>query len=201
MLVDLLSLVIFLFVVSTGVVLKAVLPPGSGRLPGEGGTHEQILILWGMSRHQWGQIHTYFSIALLSVLSVHVVLHWRFFSRMFGKNAEPGQRRRVILGVVGMLGVVVLALAPLASSVQTLSLSTDTAAASQGRRIYELECRRCHGSQGRGIPPLSEGDRGVEFLRNARPENAHSAIRRLSTEELEQLVGYLRAAQKEVVEN
>jgi uncharacterized protein DUF4405 len=193
MLVDLLSLVIFSLVVSTGLVLRAVLPPGSGRLPAEGGTHDQILVLWGLSRHQWGQIHTYLSIALLLVLSLHVALHWRFFSSAFGKKADPGLRRRMILGVVGLLSVVALAVAPLLSPVKTLSFSTDTSTVSPGRRIYELECGKCHSSEGRKIPRLPDGDEGVVFLRNAQPDNLHGALRRLSSKELDELVEYLRS--------
>lgn len=201
MLVDLLSLVLFLLVASTGVLLKAVLPPGSGRLPAEGGTHDQILVLWGLSRHQWGQIHTYLSIALLLVLSLHVLLHWRFFSNAFGKRADPGQRRRVYLGIVGVFSVVALAVAPLLSPVKTLSLTKDTTVLSPGKRLYDLECSQCHGKEGRGIPPLPEGEKGGEFLRNARPEKAHAAIGRLSTEELDELVVYLRSVQGRSVEN
>ena len=200
MLVDLLSLVSFVLVASTGVVLKAVLPPGSGRLPEEGGTHDQILVLWGLSRHQWGQIHTFFSIALLLVLSLHVVLHWRFFSNALGKKASPGQKRRVYLGIVGLLGVVALAVAPLLSPVKTLSLSPGTNVF-PGKPIYDLECSKCHGIEGRGIPPLPDGENGLEFLRNARPEKAHASMRRLSMEELEQLAGYLRSVQNSSVEN
>ena len=54
--------------VGTGYILWFVLPPGTNR------TH----ILWGLLRHQWGAVHVWISVMLLTVLAVHVALHWRW---------------------------------------------------------------------------------------------------------------------------
>ncbi len=54
--------------VGTGYILWFVLPPGTNR------TH----ILWGLLRHQWGTLHFWISVMLLTVLAVHVALHWRW---------------------------------------------------------------------------------------------------------------------------
>ena len=37
-----------------------------------------LLLLWGLLRHQWGTAHAWISVILLSVLAVHVALHWRW---------------------------------------------------------------------------------------------------------------------------
>ena len=59
--IDAAAFAVFLFLVSTGMLLRYQLPPGSGGLHGRGvgyGESQQpVLLLWGWTRHQWGEIH------------------------------------------------------------------------------------------------------------------------------------------------
>jgi hypothetical protein len=45
---------------------RYLLPPGSGRLE----------ILWGMSRHEWGEVLFWIAVTLAAVLTLHLLLHW-----------------------------------------------------------------------------------------------------------------------------
>ena len=77
--VDLIAFVDLLLLGATGVVLKWVLPPGSGGHGrafhgGRGGAH--ITTLWGMGRHDWGDVHFVLSLLFLFLMLVHLFLHW-----------------------------------------------------------------------------------------------------------------------------
>ena len=192
MVIDLVSLAIFVLVVSTGTVLHLVLPPGSGRLPAEGGTHPEILVLWGLSRHQWGEIHSWFSVAFLIVLALHVGLHWRFFASAF-RQKDPATRRRMATGFVSVIALLTLAMAPLLSPVKRLKVQeTAPSELDPGRQIYEASCLRCHGADSSSLSSLPDGDEGLTFLRQARPAKAHAFMTEMSDDDLRQLLSFLR---------
>jgi len=102
-LIDVLAFLAFVFVVTTGVLLHYILPPGSGR----------TIEVLGMNRHEWGDIHFLLSFAFLAVLAVHLFLHTRFIASVLRGHAEGGSRLRLALGLLGLLAVVALAAAPL----------------------------------------------------------------------------------------
>lgn len=66
--IDAVSLLAFLAMVATGFLLRLILPPGSRGGRGLG--------LWGLTRHEWGDIHFWLAIALIGLLLFHLVLHW-----------------------------------------------------------------------------------------------------------------------------
>ncbi|MBC8874703.1 MAG: DUF4405 domain-containing protein [Planctomycetes bacterium] len=69
--VDLAAWVVILLLAATGLVVRYVLPAGSG---GRGGGSE--LLLWGLGRHDWGAVHFWLSVALGGLVVLHIVLHW-----------------------------------------------------------------------------------------------------------------------------
>ena len=91
--INALALLLFCFMVSTGIVLKFVLPPGSGsveKLFLGGGREKTVELLFGLSRHEWGEIHFYFSIAFLAILIVHLILHWSWIrATAWGTTQRP----------------------------------------------------------------------------------------------------------------
>lgn len=100
-LVDLLAALALLAMVATGYILRFPLPPTTNR------THE----LWGMSRHEWGNVHAWASVALLVVLFTHVALHWEWIfatvrRRFTTSKAEPNQRLRA--GIATLLVLLML---------------------------------------------------------------------------------------------
>jgi hypothetical protein len=74
------ALLVMLAMIATGFLLKWVLPPGS-----RGG---QGLQLWGMTRHEWGDLHFWLAVSLLSLLLVHVALHWAWVCALVARLAS-----------------------------------------------------------------------------------------------------------------
>ena len=85
----------------TGLLLAFRLPPGS-----RGG---QGLSAAGLSRHEWGDIHTWLSYVFLALMLAHLVIHWRWFWQVAAKKRSWP----LILGVgLGLVLLAVLALQP-----------------------------------------------------------------------------------------
>ena len=121
-LVDAAGFVAFVALASTGVLMRYVLPPGSGK-------HTHV---WSLDRHEWGAIHFWVSVAFFAVLAFHVVLHWRWILAIVAGKASDASGARFGLGVVGVLAVLALAVAPHVSPVErdadTLGGGTETGA-------------------------------------------------------------------------
>lgn len=103
LLIDLLAAACLLTMVATGYVLRFPLPPGTNR------TH----LLWGLTRHEWGAVHSWASLGLLVVLMVHLALHWDWLVTMirrrfpwFQSSGASGGRHA---GLKTMAALVILA--------------------------------------------------------------------------------------------
>ena len=70
--IDLSSALLLLGLATTGYILHFRLPPKS----------EMKFLLWGMSRHDFGEIHFYFSIFFLISITLHVFMHWGWVRAM-----------------------------------------------------------------------------------------------------------------------
>jgi hypothetical protein len=101
-LVDVLAFVAFVILTATGLLVRYVLPPGSG--------HSRSL--WGMDRHEWGELHFWIAVALLACLALHLLLHWRWVVSMVKGRPREGSSFRVALSFVGLLALVALVVAP-----------------------------------------------------------------------------------------
>ena len=108
LLIDAAAFVGFVFLVSTGVLMRYVLPPGSGRRTA----------VWGLDRHDWGTLHFWIAAVFLAVLAFHLVLHGKWILSVLRGRPRQGSGGRVALGLVGLLAVLALAAAPLVSPVQ-----------------------------------------------------------------------------------
>lgn len=75
--VDFLALLAIFVMIATGLVVRFVLPPGTGGGHGEGG-----LMFWGLGRHDWGDVHFWTSVVLGVLLVIHVALHWSWVCMM-----------------------------------------------------------------------------------------------------------------------
>jgi hypothetical protein len=78
--IDTIAFISFIFLTSTGVLLHYLLPPGSGRWSS----------IWGISRHEWGDIHYLISVIFFSVLALHLILHWKVII-----NLIKGRQKKV----------------------------------------------------------------------------------------------------------
>jgi hypothetical protein len=105
--VDSLAFICFIFLVSTGVILHYILPPGSG--------HSKSI--WGMGRHEWGDLHFYFSVGFLAILILHLFLHWKWIVSLIKGRQRKTSGRRALLGMIGALAILAIALAPILSPI------------------------------------------------------------------------------------
>jgi hypothetical protein len=131
---DALAFIGFLCLTTSGVLLRYQLPPGSGRMDATGGgrqTQEKtVSVLWGLTRHEWGDVHYYIALGLMAVLAFHLLLHWKWIVCVTRGKPVVDSGYRLGLGVIGLLAVVLLSAAPLLSpAIQTprSSLQKETA--------------------------------------------------------------------------
>jgi len=68
LIVDLIAAGLMIGMLATGYIIRFPLPPGSNK----------YLTLWGLTRHEWGDIHFWISLGLLAVVLLHVCLHWQW---------------------------------------------------------------------------------------------------------------------------
>jgi len=107
-LVDAVAFAAALLLAATGVFVRYVLPPGSGRFS----------TVWGMDRHDWGQIHFWIAILLMAALGLHLFLHWHWIVYMVKGRLGGGSGTRTALAVVGMVALLGLSVAPFLGQVE-----------------------------------------------------------------------------------
>jgi hypothetical protein len=100
--IDTLAALLFLAMLATGYVLRFPLPPGTNK----------SLMLWGLTRHQWGDVHFWIGLGMLGVVLGHLVLHWPWVVSVIGRHLRltGGNRKPLLLSGVITLGVAVGAL-------------------------------------------------------------------------------------------
>lgn len=106
--IDVIAFTGFLFLTTTGVLMRYILPPGSGR----------FVNLWGLDRHEWGTVHFWISVAFFGVLTVHLLLHWRWIVHAITGRPSEKSGLRAGLGIVGLLALIALSLAPVITPVE-----------------------------------------------------------------------------------
>ncbi len=106
--VDLSAFIGFVILTTTGILMRYILPPGSGR-------HS---LIWRLDRHQWGDIHFWISMVFFSILTFHLLLHWRWIVTTVTGHPREGSGFRAGLGIVGLFAVIALALSPLFAPVE-----------------------------------------------------------------------------------
>ena len=105
--VDFSALVGFLMLVSTGLLMYVVLPPRSGRR-----------VVWGLTRHQWGDIHFWVSVIISALIVIHTLPHWNWITCMVKNRLldKMGTAGKVMLVLIILL-LLIMTLAPLFSPV------------------------------------------------------------------------------------
>lgn len=107
-LIDSIAFVAFVLLATTGLLMRFVLPPGSGR----------FRALWGMDRHEWGQLHFWIAMAMLAAIALHLVLNWKWVVCMVRGQRPQGAGLRVALALAGLAALVALAVAPFLGGVE-----------------------------------------------------------------------------------
>lgn len=93
--IDVLAFVLFLLLTTTGILVRYTLPPGSGH----------FRTLWGMDRHDWGQIHFWIAVVFLAALALHVFFHWKWVVSMVKGRPKQGSGKRVAIAAVSLLAL------------------------------------------------------------------------------------------------
>jgi len=122
-LIDAAALVGFMCLASTGLILRFQLPPGSGELvgrgQGRGAAHRLIELLWGLTRHEWGDVHYWFALGLLVVLSVHLFLHWKWIVCVVRGTRSEASGWRFVIGLFAFVAVTLAVALPFVSNTST----------------------------------------------------------------------------------
>lgn len=126
-LIDIIAFTAFLFLTSSGILLRYLLPAGSGRWSE----------VWGMTRHQWGEVHFWVSIFFFAILAFHLLQHWRFVLGLFRGRLQDCMRLRIALGLTGLVAIVLLSLAPLISNVETDDSRANQAHRGGGQALHQ----------------------------------------------------------------
>lgn len=120
-LVDLAALLLFCALCTTGLVLRWSLPAGSGRLqPGLGHPDRPVSVLWGLDRHQWGELHYWVAVVMALVLVLHLVLHRKWIVGVWRRQSEGGGWLKPALG---LMALIVVAAVPLLAPVRLVQRS------------------------------------------------------------------------------
>lgn len=106
--IDAAAFLAFIFLFSTGLLIYWVLPAGSGNSS-----------IWGLTRHDWGDIHFWIAIGFVSLIAAHFILHWSWIKSMvMGKAKERRESRgRILVAIFLLLVILLIAIAPLLSLV------------------------------------------------------------------------------------
>jgi len=100
-----LAAIVMMGLIWTGIIIRYTLPPGSGA----------SRFLWGLARHQWGDVHFWLAVAMGGVVLLHVALHWTWVisviagRRMGRQGRAPSAPRRVLAGagvLVSLAGLI-----------------------------------------------------------------------------------------------
>ncbi|MDR9364736.1 MAG: DUF4405 domain-containing protein [Balneolaceae bacterium] len=107
-LVDSIAFFLFLCLLSTGFLIFFVIPPGSG------------YAVWGMGRHDWGDIHFWIAISFLMMMVIHVILHWKWIKiKIQGSSGDLHQtKKRSAYAIALFIIVLLLLMAPFLSPVE-----------------------------------------------------------------------------------
>ena len=79
--IDFIAFLNLLALALTGLIMKYILPPGSGglgRAAHDGRGRESVKTLLSLSRHQWGSIHFYLALLFIILMALHIILHWNW---------------------------------------------------------------------------------------------------------------------------
>lgn len=127
LIVDIVAFLCAISLITTGFLLEYVLPPGSGRLGtegfgiGPGGLRRPILLLWGFTRHEWGNIHFYLALGLMAALSLHLLLHWQWISCMIKGKPTQASGTRLAVGLLALVSLLALAITPFFASPERMT--------------------------------------------------------------------------------
>jgi len=131
--VSAIAFVLFVVLAATGLLMRFVLPKGSG----------ESLAIWGLGRHGWGGLHFWIAAAMLATIALHLILNWRWIVAVVrGHPRERGIGPRVGAGLAALVVLLCVVAAPFLSPVRETG--------SPPERGMERA-----GAEARPVPPLA----------------------------------------------
>lgn len=115
LLVDTLAFIGLILLLGSGLLVRYILPPGSG----------EHLAIWALTRHEWGEVHFWIAVFLTAVVTLHLVLHWRWIVSVIQNQPREGSGMRVALGTIGFITLLLIAVAPFLSPKEQVPSSID----------------------------------------------------------------------------
>ncbi len=161
--IDFVTLLIMFGVAMTGLFLRFVLPPGS-----RGGAGRS---LWSWDRHDFGDLHFYLVLGLLSIVVVHLALHWNWvcvtvrnwFARGGGPAAGRHSWLRPASGVLALTLIVSAGAVLFMVAMKRVELGTGAQRDSSGLQgrgrgaWLDTSPRQGRGGHGRGAAEKATG--------------------------------------------
>jgi hypothetical protein len=95
--IDALMFLCLMAMAGLGFLMKYVLLSGRDAWAKYGSNRQFSWLGW--DRHDWGDIHLYLAFTLLSLLVVHVILHWQQILGLF-QRLVPNPRRRYRIALI-----------------------------------------------------------------------------------------------------
>lgn len=119
--IDVLTFIGFIFLTTTGILMYYVLPAGSGH----------YVTIWGLDRHQWGAIHFWIAVVFFSILTIHLILHWRWIVNVVRGKSDKDTSYRTGLGIVGLFALIAISISPLLSPIEVNKNQTRSTTSSE----------------------------------------------------------------------
>ena len=141
---------------------RAALPPGSGSLHGmRGGPsagQRPITLVWGLTRHEWGDLHFYVAVALMGVLALHLLQHWRWIAARVQGQSGRGSGWRAALGIVGLVAKLSIAAVPFLSPKEQVA-KKEFRNGAHLRSLWRPRLILCHTATQKEEPMMNEINR------------------------------------------
>lgn len=127
--IDAAMFVVLLAIVWTGILIWTALPPGIR------GGHG--LTLWGLNRHEFGDIHMYLGIAFLILTGLHLWLHWGWFAckltNVIKTDHHGSMQKRKVHAMIIVFVILILAIASLFMAKAQVLAAPDSQGGGHGR--------------------------------------------------------------------
>jgi hypothetical protein len=102
--IDSLMFLTLMAIAGLGFLMKFTLPPGREVQAVYG---RNVYLTWlGWDRHDWGSVHLYLAFTLLSLLAIHLILHWSLIVGLLARlipNPKTRHRVALVFLLVGLL--------------------------------------------------------------------------------------------------
>jgi hypothetical protein len=96
LIVDSILMLTLVWLVSTGLLMYFRLPPGTA----------QRSAIWGLGRHEWGDVHFWLAISLLGVATIHFIFHWKWITGVVRDCIAVARQRVIFLAVIALFAAV-----------------------------------------------------------------------------------------------